>query len=55
MDLAHGGELFDSIQKKGPYSECEAQKGMLRVAEALCHVHSHGVIHRDIKPENIVC
>lgn len=54
MELAVGGELFDAIVKNGPYSELEAQAGIVRIVDALVHVHSMGVIHRDIKPENIV-
>ena len=27
---------------------------VIRVCEALDHIHSHGVVHRDLKPENIM-
>ena len=54
MSFAKGGELFDRIQKHGVYSEREAQLAFKRVANAVFHVHSHGVIHRDIKPENLL-
>ena len=31
-----------------------AIKLVLRICQALEHIHSHGVIHRDLKPENIM-
>ncbi len=32
----------------------EALRTIARVAEALHHAHSHGIIHRDVKPANIM-
>ncbi len=32
----------------------EALRLMVRVAEALHHAHTHGVVHRDVKPANIM-
>ena len=42
------------MQKRGslPVSEC-VQLGIV-VAEALEHLHQHGLVHRDIKPSNII-
>jgi serine/threonine protein kinase len=52
-ELASGGELFDSIIKKGNFSEPQARHVMWQVLSALDYMHGKGVIHRDLKPENV--
>jgi serine/threonine protein kinase len=54
MEYVDGQTLADAM-KKGERSSldrvCEIGQ---KVAEALGHAHSHGVVHRDIKPANIL-
>ena len=54
MELVTGGELFERLVKRGPYSEKEASRLMRQMAEAIAWLHSQGVCHRDLKPENLL-
>lgn len=54
MELATGGELFDSIVKRGKYSEKDAARITREIAEAVNYLHSKGIVHRDLKPENLL-
>jgi calcium/calmodulin-dependent protein kinase-4 len=54
MELLRGGELFDRMVEKGPYSELEASRHVRKIAEALQYLHSKGIVHRDLKPENLI-
>ena len=53
MELCEGGELFDQIRNKGPYTESNARVALQKVVEGMLHLHTKGVLHRDMKPENI--
>lgn len=53
MQLVDGESLRDRLLG-GPLTSDEVVALGLRLAAALAHVHSHGVVHRDIKPSNIV-
>ena len=54
MEMATGGELFDRLVQRGPYSEAQAA-GMLReIVDAVAYCHANGVVHFDLKPENIL-
>jgi len=54
MELATGGELFDSIVSRGKYSEKDAARIVQQVASACAYLHSIGIVHRDLKPENLL-
>mmetsp|Transcript_22081 Transcript_22081/g.37752 ORF Transcript_22081/g.37752 Transcript_22081/m.37752 type:complete len:598 (+) Transcript_22081:88-1881(+) len=54
MELCTGGELFDSIVKRGHYSERDAASLIRTIVGVVSHCHSMGVIHRDLKPENFL-
>jgi len=54
MELATGGELFDSIVSRGKYSEKDAARVVQQVASACHYLHAIGIVHRDLKPENLL-
>jgi len=53
MRYMSGGSLSDMI-KKGKFSLRDAALIIERLASALDHAHSKGIIHRDIKPDNVL-
>lgn len=54
LELLKGGELFDRMVEKGPYSEREASHHVRKIGLALKYLHRHGIVHRDLKPENLI-
>eukprot|EP00128_Syssomonas_multiformis_P010655 Colp12_sorted_trinity150504_noHs@29329 len=54
MEYAGGGELFDRIVEKGPYTERDAADAIQQLLAALVYLHTSKIVHRDIKPENIL-
>jgi len=53
-EFCSGGELFNRIVEKGPFSEEFTAFIMYQIFSAVFYCHSMGIIHRDLKPENIL-
>ena len=53
MEFIEGTNLARKLQVAG-FSIDQAARFLAEVAEAVDHVHQHGVIHRDLKPSNIL-
>jgi len=55
MEHFPGAKLKDCIAAGAPCAVREkAREIIIRVAEALGHIHAHGIVHRDVKPDNIL-
>ena len=54
LELLKGGELYQRIAKRGPFTEKDALALMKNLLGALAYMHSKGIMHRDIKPENLL-
>ncbi|ELU04869.1 hypothetical protein CAPTEDRAFT_227750 [Capitella teleta] len=54
MELMDGGELFDRIGHHRHFTESNASRYTLQIAEAIERCHKLNVAHRDIKPENLL-
>ncbi len=54
MQLVDGDSLSTLLRQDGPLDPESAADIGSRVASALAHAHSTGVVHRDIKPANIL-
>lgn len=53
MRLVEGRTLRAEINR-GPLALSEVRRLGAAIADALAHVHAHGVIHRDLKPSNVL-
>jgi serine/threonine protein kinase len=53
MELLHGCELEDVLQKKGPIPPDQVVQITLEVLDSLAEAHRHSIVHRDLKPSNI--
>lgn len=54
MEYVEGEDLSQLRKRQGMISEAQAIPLMRKVALALGHAHSHGIVHRDVKPANIL-
>jgi len=54
MEYIGGGELFEHLVNKGPFSEHDAAKFLRQFGDALHYIHSKGYVHSDLKPENLM-
>jgi hypothetical protein len=54
MEFVPGGTLADLIKRNGPLAGRRAAELMMKLAGAVAHAHSRGVVHRDIKPLNVL-
>ncbi|MCE9563593.1 MAG: protein kinase [Planctomycetes bacterium] len=54
MEFLPGGNLADRVKTGGPLPAREATTLMAKVAAAVAHAHTRGVVHRDIKPANVL-
>ncbi len=53
MELLHGEELGDILEKKGRLHPNLALGCLRQVASALDKTHAANIVHRDLKPENL--
>ncbi|MEU4447613.1 protein kinase [Actinosynnema sp. NPDC050801] len=54
LRLVEGSTLHDRLALGGPLPLDQARRLGARLADALAHVHAHGLVHRDVKPSNIL-
>lgn len=54
MEYVEGKTLYDDLAAGKIFSEDEALKIIIQVANGLAHAHKQGLIHRDVKPKNIM-
>jgi eukaryotic-like serine/threonine-protein kinase len=54
MEYVEGHTLFDELAQGKVFTEAEALKVIILVAQALEHAHGQDLIHRDVKPKNIM-
>jgi WD40 repeat protein len=54
MEFVDGADLSRVVRQHGPVPPLAALDVMQQTAEALGHIHSHGLVHRDIKPSNLL-
>jgi aurora kinase len=49
LEYQHGGELSNSLMKKGKLTDYQSSKFVFQIASALQYLHANMVMHRDIK------
>lgn len=53
-EMLQGGELHDSLRKRGCFSEDETATIVTQLLEALSYMHERGIVHCDLKLENVL-
>ena len=53
-DTASCSDLFDRIERLGPFAEEHAAALTAQVAAAVAYLHEKRIVHRDLKPDNLV-
>ncbi len=54
MKYVAGEDAAAALRSDGPFSARRVVNVVSKVASALDHAHSHGLLHRDVKPANIL-
>lgn len=54
MELVHGDNLTQLLDRRGPLSEREAIELMLQACQGLAAANHREIVHRDIKPSNMI-
>ena len=54
MEFLAGGNLADRVKRSGPLPAREATALIAKLASAVAHAHTRGIVHRDIKPANVL-
>jgi serine/threonine-protein kinase len=54
LEYLEGPSLAEVVRDRAPLAWREALSIVLRIAEALHHAHSEGVVHRDLTPSNVL-
>jgi WD40 repeat protein len=54
MEFVPGGTLSARLKATGPLPPADAAKLVAKLAGAVAHAHSRGVVHRDIKSPNVL-
>jgi len=54
MPFVEGETMRHRLAREGAFAMTDAARIARDIANALGHVHSHGIVHRDIKPENVL-